>query len=312
MASALLFAAGCAHEDRTVRTETVTPGYGHYYGNPEYNAQNHYSSPTVSSTYSGDHSVTSTPSGAYSSKPRTDSWGYQTAASNQSDNDIVAQVREDLQKDPEIAFIVPNLQITANNGALILSGSVQSEEQKRQILARVQKISGVATVNNQLTVISNPNGQNNLNPTGSSSGMERLYKDSANGQDNSTNNVLNPTSREGGPSQLYREGNQGQEQNGISSGNELNATNSGNDSSSTGGSIDGGSQLDATSRANSASQIYHDGSEVNSNQNTNNLNNLNPTSRENGSSQIYQNNPGEKAQDQNANTNSNQGNQQMP
>jgi hypothetical protein len=213
MASALLLAAGCAHEERSVRTdESASPSYGYSYAGSKYSGRG---------TYSG---TPTTENGAFSSN----------ASASQSDNTIVAQVREDLRRDPEIAVIVPNIQISANNGAIILSGSVQSEQQKRQILSRVQKVTGVVTVNNQLTVISGANGQQNpqLNPTGANSGNDRLYKDAANGADHSTNNALNPTSRENGPSQLYRESNQGP------SGQQPNDS------------------LNATSRTNGQSQIY--------------------------------------------------------
>ena len=140
------------------------------------------------------------------------------------------RIDEALQRDPEIALVVPNIQITAANGAIILTGSVQSDEQKRQIMAKVLQVSGVVAVNNQLSVIAGPNGgqgAGGLNPT-SNSGSERLYKDSANGPDNSTNNVLNPTSGDNGSTQLYRESTQGV--NNDSSG-ELNPTSRGNGNS---------------------------------------------------------------------------------
>jgi len=191
IASTVLLAVGCAHEERSARTnETVSPGYG-------------YSAPA---------------NGTYSSSPARDSGTSSlTGSTSESDNSIVAQVRENLQNDPEIAFVVPNIQITANNGAIILSGSVQSEEQKRQILSRVQKVAGVVTVNNQLNVISGAS----LNPTGM--GPDRLYRDAADGQDRSTNNALTPTSRDDGPSQLYHDSNQG-EQNSNSSTNGFSPT----------------------------------------------------------------------------------------
>jgi len=183
MASALLLAAGCAHEEHSVRTEeSVSPSYGYSTGGTEYNrynTQNNFSSSTsANGTYSGNAGTSgnysSGASGTYSSTPTTDNGAYaSTASGSQSDNTIVAQVREDLRRDPEIALIVQNIQISANNGAIILSGSVQSEEQKRQILSRVQKVTGVATVNNQLTVMSGANGQQNsqMNRRASTPGM---------------------------------------------------------------------------------------------------------------------------------------------
>jgi len=219
IAFAFLLAAGCAHEERN---------YGSYSGPGEYNTQNNFSSPP-----GGGRIIQSSPS--------------------QSDNSIVAQVRESLQRDPEIAFVVPNIQITAANGAIILNGSVQSEEQKRQIMAKVLQVNGVVAVNNQLSVMSGPNGAqgsgSQLNPTGASD-SERLYKDAANGQDNSTNNALNLISHDDRADQLYRESNQG-----------------GNNNSS--------NDLNPTSRDNGSTQIYQGNpGEKPQDQNSNTNNNL--------------------------------------
>jgi len=184
------------------------------------------------------------------------SGGVSDGSQSQSDNTVVAQVREALERDPEIAFVVPNIQISAKNGAIILDGHVQSEEQKRQILSRVRQVTGVVTVNNQLNVMAGPNRPENtsdsqMNPTGAHSGADRLYKDAADGRDNSTNNVLNPTSRENGPSQLYRESNQGENE------NQQNMNNSSTNS------------LNPTSRENGSSQIYQGNPGENSNTNGN-------------------------------------------
>jgi osmotically-inducible protein OsmY len=344
LASAMLLAAGCAHDEHSAQYgETVSPSYGYSSsGRTEYNTQNNISSPSTSSTYSGSAGA----SGSYSTSNEGNySGGISQGGQSQSDNTIVAQVRESLQRDPEIAFVVPNIQITANNGAIILSGSVQSEEQKRQILSKVQQVTGVVTVNNQLNITPGPSGGQGagaMNPT-SNSGSERLYKDAGNGKDNSTNNALNPTSRETGPSQLYRESNQGQ--NNTSSNQwqnqEQNIGGSNHVGASTSGSINGSGELNATSRTNGSSQLYQNGNQKSEGMNgsTNSLNStsreggsnqifqgnsaektqngqgmnsstnsLNATSRENGSNQIYQGNSGQKTQDQNsnANTNSNQ------
>jgi hypothetical protein len=198
-------------------------------------------------------------------------------------------VNESLRQDPEIAVIAPNIQVSVNNGAVVLNGHCQSEEQKRQILARVQKVTGVATVNNQLTVMAGPNGQNSngLTPTGNSDSSQSLYRDAAHGQDISTNNALNSTSRQNGQPQLYQE-----------------STNSNSGA------------LNPTSRQNENSQLYQNGSGAvtnqnqnmhnGQNQNTNDMQNgvLNPTSRPNGSSQMYQNqnNSGLNSTDQNVNS----------
>jgi len=285
-ASAILLATGCAHEERSVRTDDSYYSSGRI---SEYN-QNNYTTPSVGGSYSSDGAYSSG-GGGYSAAPNTYGGNYSgtvgadgtytpntpadtsaagaafSSTGSQSDNLLVQQVNESLRQDPEIAVIAPNIQVSAQNGAVVLSGHCQSEEQKRQILDRVQKVTGVVTVNNQLNVMAGPNGQNSngLTPTGNSSDSQRLYKN-ANGQDTSTNNVLNSTSRPNGQQQLYQEN-----------------TNS-------------NGALNPTSRQNENSQLYKNSSGVVTNQNQNmqngqnqNTNNLNPTSRQNGSSQIYQN-----------------------
>lgn len=222
MASALVLTAGCAHEEQSVQT-----------GDSSYSSAS-YATPPVGGSYSADGSYSSGGGGSYASNPMTSSGSsggsysgtvradgtyvpntpadsslagaaYSTSGGSDSDNNLVAQVRESLRQNPEMALIAPNIQVSAHNGAIILNGSCQSEGQKRQILAKVQTVAGVVAVNNQLNVMAGPSGenQNDLIPTGNSS--ERLYKDAANGQDPSTNNVLNSTSRPNGETQIYQQ-----------------------------------------------------------------------------------------------------------
>lgn len=325
--SALLLAAGCAHEERhadygTTEGQTST----------SYNSQSTYYGGQTGTTQNDNDRNTS--SGASVGAAGT----YSANGGSDSDNTIVTQVRQSLEQDPEIAAIVPSIQITAQNGTIVLSGNCQSDEQKRQIEALVQKSTGVVTVNNQLTVNAsggtsntensnrtNPNTGNattgnsqQLNPTGNTSGnSQRLYKD-ANSADNSTNNALNPTSNSG-ENKIYEQGNQPpsslQSSNSSTSG-ELNPTSRSNSSNQIyqGSEEKSGkeqntqnnsssNQLNPTSRPNGASQM-HQGSEEKSDQQQNSnssTNSLNPTSRENGQSTIHQ----EGNQDQNSNSSTN-------
>jgi hypothetical protein len=112
-------------------------------------------------------------------------------AASVSDGTLVSQLRQSLQRDAEIAPIVPNIQITANDGTVVLSGSVQSEEQKRQIESIVHGEAGVVSVNNQLQVST---GQ--IAPTSRPSEDNKVYNatgDNQSGKDN-TGQPLSPTS----------------------------------------------------------------------------------------------------------------------
>jgi osmotically-inducible protein OsmY len=325
--SALLLAAGCAHEERQA-------DYGTTDGQTSYNSSSTYyggEGGTVQTENDRNRSAGSAEanvgvSGGYSAGANG---MYSSGGAGDSDNTIVTQVRQSLEQDPEIAPIVPNLQITANNGTVVISGSVQSDEQKRQIESLVHKSAGVVTVNNKLTISANSGssnrGNSQLNPTGSSSGnSQRLYKD-ANSADNSTNNALNPTSNSG-ENPIYQQGNQvpsslNSSNSNSSSGSQLNPTSRKNSSSQmyqgseqkngqeqNAGTNSSSNEMSPTSRPNGSSQLYQGGQEKSSQEQngdtSTNSNSLNPTSRANGQSQIYQQgDQGQKGQEQNTNRN---------
>jgi osmotically-inducible protein OsmY len=340
MASALLLAAGCAHDERTVRTDETGYSSGHI---SEYNTENHYSSPSIGGSYSADGSYSSARGGSYSARPdgnysgtvgadgtytpyaNSDSTAATSAyagGAGASDETIVSEVRESLRQDPEIALIMPNIQISAHDGAIILSGPVQSEEQKRQIFSRVQGISGVVTVNNQLNVtVGGSNAQNSktqdpnapqLNPTGSSD-SDHLYRD-ANKPDNSSNNALNSTGSQSAPNQIYQESNQGGALNATSRTNGESQVfqgsqkqNNERQNTSSQSETNSNNELNPTSRTNSSNQIYHEGGQGMNGQQPNNsssTNNLDATSRSGGQSQLYQGSGEQNRSNMNSSSNS--------
>jgi hypothetical protein len=175
----LLLAAGCAHEVRQQAQydESISPGFS----GGRINAYN--SSTSSSSADVAGRFMAGGPVGEPASPSHGPGYNFEgpTASQAQSDNLIIAQVRESLQRDPEIALIVPNIQIGANNGAVALDGNVQSEEQRRQIESIAKDAPGVVAVNNQLKVISgeqpveNPN-RPQLTPTSIPNGEDRIYQ----------------------------------------------------------------------------------------------------------------------------------------
>jgi hypothetical protein len=182
MASALLLMAGCAREQsRAQNDQNFSPAYSSTATGEHGNTVNHSALPQASSgTLSPAMNANAT-----------------AKSGSESDNTIVAAVRESLRRDAEIAPIVPNIQIAANNGAVVLNGSVQSEEQKREIGALAQQATGVVAINNQLQIISvpaspEPAGQiqpNNppLNPTSLPNGADKIYQEN-NSQPNQNTN----------------------------------------------------------------------------------------------------------------------------
>lgn len=269
--SAVVLAAGCANEEHRVQydpyDESISP-YTHN-GTARYQNNNNISL-----------------GGSYSTPGGTITGG----SVSESDDTIVTNVRESLERDPEIAPIVPNLQITANNGTVLLNGPVQSEEQKRQIGSLIGNVGGVMSVNNQLQVPSNAEQNQNRTGEGESAGTANQGSETggAMGQSSGQNEqnssppsgageggTLNPTSTsDNSPSQIYQ-----------------NSSNSMSD----------GALNPTSASSNSPSHIYQEPGMQNTSSNA-----LNPTSRTNGESQIYeQNNQGQNNQQQNMNNNQN-------
>jgi BON domain len=183
--SALFLAVGCAHEKNEAQyDQDISPTYS----SGRMKDYNGY----------GNNVAPQNPTGTSTSPNAAAAAG---KSGSESDNSLVAAVRESLLRNAEIAPIVPNLQITANNGAVQLNGSVQSEQQSREIGTLALNTTGVVAVNNQLQVISTPPGTQNPNQSGDPS--------------------LNPTGMESnGPPRLYHES----ETNGVQSGPGQNAT----------------------------------------------------------------------------------------
>jgi hypothetical protein len=223
--SMLLLVAGCAHEERyqayQYHDESIAPSFSFGRVN-NYSSEQDTPPPTGSAAVSGNADVNGkfmaggtvgeVPSPSHG--PGFSAEG-QLPSQSQSDIAIIAHVRDSLEQDPEIALIAPNIQIAANSGAVVLDGTVQSDEQKRQIESITKRASGVVAVNNQLKIISSQGatGTDNsqLNPTGSAvDSSERLYQDPGTGANSSTNNLLNPTPLPGGPDEIYQQGNPGQ------------------------------------------------------------------------------------------------------
>lgn len=228
LASAAILAAGCAHEQHQAQyNESVAPNATQ---SSQYN----------SSQYTGGQSVT-------------------VAGTSTVPNDtLVNQVRQSLQQDPKIAPVVPNIQITADHGLVVLSGTVQSREQKMQIQSTVAGLSGVDILDDQLRVSGSA-----MNPTSRPDAGSQIYSNpggntndeagnpppnpTANGDTNSVNqpHLLNPTSNNtNSPPRIYHD--------------------AGTMNSST------NNALNATSQTNGPSQIYQEQNSQGMNTNGNN------------------------------------------
>ena len=140
---ALLVAAGCSHEGRHARYDQSTQTSGAY-------------SSTTGSSFQGaanteNSSAATTPS-ATTSQSDTSFNSTASTTGSQTDTTLTTQIQQQIQSDPTFTVIAPQIQVTAQSGTVTLSGSVQTEDQKRNLEALVKKSSGVISVNNQIQV----------------------------------------------------------------------------------------------------------------------------------------------------------------
>jgi osmotically-inducible protein OsmY len=73
---------------------------------------------------------------------------------SETDRALALRVEDALRKNSALASTAQNVQVQANNGEVILKGSVNNEQEKANIAAEAQKIAGVSKVNNQIEVAS--------------------------------------------------------------------------------------------------------------------------------------------------------------
>jgi len=161
-ALSLVLAAGCAH--RTTQYSSYDQSYQTYSPNtrtyenagPMYN---NYTRNTVNKNYS------------YS--PSTSENSTSITATSGNDQVLVTQIRQSLNNNPNLVEVVPNIQVSAQNGTIILNGTVPNERQKQAVETLVKNTSGVLNVNNQLQV--------NLSPTASKSAdkSSRIYTEAS-------------------------------------------------------------------------------------------------------------------------------------
>ena len=75
--------------------------------------------------------------------------------SQSSDWTITANVKKNLMADNSLSSSARMISVTTNNGVVTLTGTVISSEENRKVVRIVKSVSGVTSVDNQLT-IANP------------------------------------------------------------------------------------------------------------------------------------------------------------
>ncbi len=76
-------------------------------------------------------------------------------ATTEADRSLNEQIRQSLQAEPALATSAKQIRLETENGEVTLYGLVDTEQEKANISAKVQQISGVKKVDNQLQTASN-------------------------------------------------------------------------------------------------------------------------------------------------------------
>lgn len=176
--SSLVLLAGCAHRAEYAAYDQNVPS-------PSYNGTTTYNN--QSSTYNNSSTTSVAPQNNTSI-----GISQQNSASltpNASDQSLVFQVRQALHNNPNLTEVVPNIQINASGGTVILTGSVPNEQQKQAVETLVKSTTGVVNVNNQLQVALSPTSS----ASKSSDQSKRIYS-------NAVSEAQSPTSTSSTPS----------------------------------------------------------------------------------------------------------------
>jgi osmotically-inducible protein OsmY len=132
LASPVLLAAGCAYNERTSRYGEV-PVYGdEVVSTPDY-------TPT-------------TPAAPVYSTTRVSQGSGATGLMTDSDRELVTSVRHQFDRYGDLSGLAPNIQVTALNGTVTLTGSVPNERDRQMVEAMVRNTAGVVGLHNQLTI----------------------------------------------------------------------------------------------------------------------------------------------------------------
>jgi len=125
------------------------------------NEQTQPTSPASSATPSPtsdrpDTSRTYNPAGT---QPADESLRVSVRGTTEADRTLGQKIAQELRTDSSLAALLPLIKIQVETGKVTLRGNVKSEEQKKKIESAVQRVTGVATVEDQLQI-------NTLNPQG--------------------------------------------------------------------------------------------------------------------------------------------------
>ena len=108
--------------------------------------------------YSGNQPSSSSSTNETAGQTGTETLSVNVQGTSESDKTIAQQLTQELRADTSLAALLPGIRINIDNGKATLTGNVKSEDQKKQIESAVQRVSGIANVDDQLQVSTSSNG----------------------------------------------------------------------------------------------------------------------------------------------------------
>ena len=190
--SLLLLAAGCAHRERQTARYDENLNSRHYAAVPANSGSSATSSATDSTAPSSASQATPATSAQTSQNPPSNTATGEQNGLSESDRQLVSKVQRTMNNDTSLVPLASNIQITAQNGTVTLSGTVPTEQDKQKLEMAAKSAPDVVSVNNQIQVSSqsapapsesssvtpSSTGQNQpLSPT-SQSTSSRIYTES--------------------------------------------------------------------------------------------------------------------------------------
>ncbi len=77
-------------------------------------------------------------------------------ASTEADRSLGQKIQQEIRTESSLAGQLSSVKVVVDNGKIMLSGAVKSDDQKQAVEKAVQRVTGVTSVDNQLQVSANP------------------------------------------------------------------------------------------------------------------------------------------------------------
>jgi len=73
---------------------------------------------------------------------------------NEDERRITHEIHQAILDDPSLSAAAQDIQVTIKDGVVTLRGPVQSRQEKAQVAAAAQRVSGITRIDNRLDIVS--------------------------------------------------------------------------------------------------------------------------------------------------------------